>query len=79
MQIGTFNRDSKDTYSGEIRTLLMTSDTVSITPVLEKQNSAGPDFVIIAADGNMGDTWPEYEIGAAWERTSRAGKKYLKY
>src|ERR1700751_1179428 len=76
MQIGTFTKSGENGYSGELRSLLLSISEASITPVVAK-TASGPDFVIIATRYGIGDDNYEYEIGTAWERTSRAGKKYL--
>jgi uncharacterized protein (DUF736 family) len=69
MKIGTFTQHGEG-YTGWINTagLDLTDVTFSAVPV--KQGS-GPDFVIIAGEGE------QFELGAAWAKTSKKGRAYL--
>jgi len=58
-------------YIGSIQSLGLDLAEVTISPVLAKQGN-GPDFVILGR--NVED---EFELGAAWARTSKEGKPYL--
>jgi len=65
--IGTFTRSGSD-YTGRIETLTL-SAPAKLRPV-EKDSDKAPDFRVYA-----GKT--EFEIGAAWKKTSREGRDYL--
>lgn len=73
MIIGTYTFDKKaNTYSGNIRTLLLDYAAVHFRPA-ETSSDSGPDFRIFITrpDG------AEMECGAAWSRTSEKGKPYF--
>ena len=63
--IGTFTK-SGDGYTGSLKTVTL-SVKAKIMPT-EKENDKAPDFRIFA-----GTT----EFGAAWKKTSNAGREYL--
>jgi uncharacterized protein (DUF736 family) len=63
--IGTFTK-SGDGYTGSLKTVTL-SVKAKITPA-EKENDKAPDFRIFAGQS---------EFGAAWKRTSNAGREYL--
>ena len=63
--IGTFTK-SGDGYTGSLKTATL-SVKAKITPA-EKENDKAPDFRIFAGQA---------EFGAAWKRTSNAGREYL--
>src|SRR5229473_2570105 len=63
--IGTFTK-SGDGYTGSLKTVTL-SVKAKITPA-EKENDKAPDFRIFAGQA---------EFGAAWKRTSNAGREYL--
>ncbi len=63
--IGTFDR-SGNGYAGTVRTLNV-NVKVKLVPN-EKESDKAPDFRVLA--GN-------YEIGAAWRKTSQANRPYL--
>jgi uncharacterized protein (DUF736 family) len=63
--IGTFSK-AGDGYTGSIKTLTLNVKTKITTA--EKDSDQAPDFRIFA-----GST----EFGAAWKRTSKAGREYL--
>jgi uncharacterized protein (DUF736 family) len=71
MQIGIFSQDG-DGYTGIINTAGLSITEVRFSPVPAKQGS-GPDFVVLGA----GDDGQEFEIGAAWSKTSKKDKPYL--
>ena len=72
MIIGNFTYNkAKDTYTGEIKTLTLHRSKVVFRPA-EGKNGKGPDYRVIA-EGAPG----EVELGAAWKRTSEAGREYL--
>ena len=64
--IGTFTK-TEDGYTGSIRTLTLNAK-VKIVPTEEKKNENSPDFRILA--GTL-------EIGAGWQKTSRANRPYV--
>ena len=66
MIIGSFTKLDEG-YTGSLETVTL-SVKASITPA-EKRNDSAPDFRILVARGK--------EIGAAWKRTSSAGREYL--
>jgi uncharacterized protein (DUF736 family) len=70
MKIGTFTQQ-EDGYTGLIDTAGLRVADVTFSPMPVKQGS-GPDFIILAA----GDD-DSFEVGAAWKKTSKAGKPYL--
>jgi uncharacterized protein (DUF736 family) len=71
MKIGTFTQQ-EDGYIGWISTAGLGLADVFFSRVPAKQGS-GPDFVVLAAC----DDGKRFELGAAWLKTSKAGKPYL--
>ena len=72
MIIGNFTYNkAKDTYSGEIKTLTLQRSKVAIRPT-EGRNGKGPHYRVIL-EGAPGAV----ELGAAWKRTSEAGREFL--
>ena len=72
MIIGNFTYNkAKDTYTGEIRTLTLHRSKVAFRPTQGK-NGKGPDYRVIV-EGAPGAV----ELGAAWKRTSEAGREFL--
>src|SRR5579859_2171472 len=63
--IGTFTK-SENGYTGSVRTLTVNAKTRITAAEKEKDNA--PDFRIFAGTA---------EIGAAWKKTSEAGREYL--
>lgn len=63
--IGTFTKQT-DGYVGTVRTMTL-NVKVKLVPN-DKDSENGPDFRIFA--GN-------YELGAAWKKTSKANREYL--
>jgi uncharacterized protein (DUF736 family) len=70
MMIGKFEQNG-DGYTGIINALGLGVEAVTFSPVPVKQGH-GPDFVVIGATNGA-----EFEIGAAWKKTSKAGNAYL--
>ena len=70
MKIGTFTQQEQG-YIGYIDTAGLRVADVTFSPMPVKQGS-GPDFVILAAGDNG-----QFELGAAWIKTSQKGKSYL--
>ena len=70
MMIGKFTPKDGG-YKGSINALGLSLAAVTFSPMPVKQGH-GPDFVVIGATAGA-----EFEIGAAWKKTSRAGKSYL--
>jgi uncharacterized protein (DUF736 family) len=70
MIIGNFQQQD-DGYTGNVRTFGFGAD-VRFTPNPAKTGNA-PDFAVrvTSYDGS------EFDIGAAWRKTSKAGKPYL--
>ncbi len=64
--IGTFTAD-KDGYTGTLRTLTL-NVKVKLVPNDKGENDKAPDYRLQTA-GN--------DIGAAWQKTSEAGREYL--
>lgn len=64
--IGTFTAD-KDGYTGTLRTLTL-NVKVKLVPNDKGENDKAPDFRL-QATGN--------DFGAAWKKTSEAGREYL--
>jgi uncharacterized protein (DUF736 family) len=72
MIIGRFTLDPETgVYSGEIRTLSLHRETVSICPAA-RRNGRDPDYRV-RLDRNDSTS----EIGAGWKRRSGAGRAYL--
>ncbi len=72
MIIGNFTYDkAKDTYTGEITTLTLHRSKVLLRRAQGK-NGKGPDYRVIV-EGKPGAV----ELGAAWKRTSEAGRQFL--
>ena len=69
MIIGKF-RHNGNGFGGYIETVGLDLADVTITPVAAKQGR-GPDFVVVCTGEH------DFEIGAAWKKTSKAGKAYL--
>jgi uncharacterized protein (DUF736 family) len=72
MIIGNFKYDqAKDTYTGEIKTLTLLRGKVHFRPA-ESKSEKGPQYrvVVEAQPGSV-------ELGAAWKRTSEAGRESL--
>jgi uncharacterized protein (DUF736 family) len=70
MKIGTFTQEELG-YIGYIDTAgLCVADVRFIRMPVKR--SSGPDFVILAAGDNG-----QFELGAAWIKTSQKGKSYL--
>jgi len=72
MLIGKFTQEG-DGYKGRIYGPHWRGVFVVFSPVPAKQGN-GPDFVVIGEIEGDGD---DYEVGAAWKKTSKAGKAYL--
>lgn len=72
MIIGNFTyNQTKDTYTGEIKTLTLQRSKVVFRPS-EGKNGKGPHYRVIL-EGAPGAV----ELGAAWKRTSEAGREFL--
>ena len=71
MIIGTFTEEN-GAYNGRINAFALNVDTFRILPAKTKQGS-GPDFIAYCFT-KQGE---EVEAGAAWRKTSKAGKAYL--
>lgn len=70
MIIGKFTQNGSG-YTGSIATAGLAIADVNFTPVPAKRGD-GPDFVV------LGDTRSEnFELGAAWAKTSKKDKPYL--
>jgi uncharacterized protein (DUF736 family) len=70
--IGAFAYNkAKDTYSGELRTLTQHRPKVALRPTEGKTGKGRDDRVVL--DGAPGGV----ELGAAWKRTSGAGREFL--
>lgn len=65
--IGTFTRQDKGGYTGAIRTLSFNAK-VQIIPDPTKTKPGQPDYRVYSA---------KVELGAAWKKTSEAGRDYL--
>jgi uncharacterized protein (DUF736 family) len=70
MMIGKFTQNA-DAYTGSINAMGLSLPAVTFSPMPVKQGN-GPDFVVIGATIGA-----EFEIGAAWKKTSKKGKAYL--
>lgn len=64
--IGTFTAD-KDGFTGQLRTLTLNVN-VKLVPNKRATRKTPPDFRLQAAI---------HDIGAAWKKTSEAGREYL--
>jgi len=73
MVIGKFTHEG-DGYTGNIYGIGIACPDVTFSPVPAKLGSA-PDFVVIASPSV--DDIGEFEIGAAWAKTSKKGRAYL--
>lgn len=66
-KIGTFTQ-SKDGYTGSIRTLKLNSK-IQLVPTQEKKTETSPDFRVFA--GTL-------DIGAGWKKTAQeSGRSYV--
>jgi uncharacterized protein (DUF736 family) len=72
MIIGNFTYNkAKDSYEGEIKTLTLLRGKVAFRPTEgKKDKSPAYRIVIESAQGSV-------ELGAAWKRTSEAGRAFL--
>jgi len=66
MNIGTFTA-TKDGYTGTLRTLTL-NVKAKLVPNAKGDKENSPDFRLQGAG---------YDIGAAWKKTSEAGRDYL--
>jgi len=66
MNIGTFTA-TKDGYTGTLRTLTLNAKA-KLVPNAKGEKENSPDFRLQAAG---------HDIGAAWKKTSEAGREYL--
>jgi uncharacterized protein (DUF736 family) len=64
--IGTFTRGDNGDFTGAVKTLTLNVKTKIARS--EKENDKAPDFRIFAG---------QTEFGAAWKKTSGAGREYL--
>jgi uncharacterized protein (DUF736 family) len=64
--IGTFTAE-KDGFTGQLRTLTL-NFKVKLVPNDKGENESAPDFRLQAAG---------HDFGAAWKKTSEAGRDYL--
>jgi uncharacterized protein (DUF736 family) len=72
MTIGNFTyNNAKDTYTGAIKTLTLLRGKVVFRPT-EGKNGKGPHYRVVV-EGVPGAV----ELGAAWKRTSEAGREFL--
>ena len=74
MIIGKFKQQD-DGYAGSIYGLGLESAVCHLQPVPAKQGN-GPDFVVLGAPSEE-ESFEATELGAAWAKTSKAGKPYL--
>ena len=72
MIIGQFTQKG-DVYAGNLYGIGFAIPFVVFNPVSAKQGN-GPDFVVY---GSPHEDEPASELGAAWAKTSKAGKAYL--
>ena len=66
--IGTFTANADNSFSGAIHTLSINLKAVQFRPVTDKPGDKSPDFRVFAGKA---------ELGAAWKKTSEAGREYL--
>ncbi|MGA2841708.1 MAG: DUF736 domain-containing protein [Steroidobacteraceae bacterium] len=72
MIIGNFTYNAaKDTYAGEIRTLTLLRNKIAFRPNTPNTDK-GPSYRVVI-EGVVG----AIELGAAWKRTSDAGRDFL--
>ena len=72
MIIGKFTQQD-EVYAGSLYGIGLACRFVTFSPVPAKHGN-GPDFVVHGAPSEEDG---EFEIGAAWAKTSKAGKAYL--
>jgi uncharacterized protein (DUF736 family) len=75
MLIGKFIQEG-DVYKGHIVALGLVQEAVIVPMKGERRGERGPDFVVRGVDVTE-DGAGAYEVGAAWTKTSKAGKAYL--
>jgi uncharacterized protein (DUF736 family) len=73
MIIGNFKQHGDDLYAGSVYGMVLNVAYVTFSPVPAKQGN-GPDFVVLGAPSEEDEVC---ELGAAWKKTSKAGKPYL--
>jgi uncharacterized protein (DUF736 family) len=72
MIIGKFRQEGEE-YIGNLFGIGFGAQCVVFSPLSAKSSGKGPDFAVNARLYEEGD----FEIGAAWAKTSKAGKPYL--
>jgi uncharacterized protein (DUF736 family) len=70
MMIGKFTQN-ESSYTGSITTAGLSIPDVTFSPVPAKRGD-GPDFVVLGTA--LGE---DFELGAAWAKTSKKDKPYL--
>src|SRR5271166_4396728 len=70
MIIGTFIKDDFG-YEGSIDCLRLSLETVIFMEQRKAKQGSAPDFMIFVRDAE------QFEIGAAWKKTSKDGNPYL--
>jgi uncharacterized protein (DUF736 family) len=73
MMIGKFTQQG-EVYAGSIYGIGFAIPHVVFSPVPAKLGDSQPDFVVL---GSPSEEDGEFELGAAWAKTSKAGKPYL--
>jgi uncharacterized protein (DUF736 family) len=73
MVIGKFTQQG-DVYTGRLYSIGFACEYVTFSPVPAKLGK-GPDFVVLGVPFEQDES--EFELGAAWAKTSKAGKAYL--
>jgi uncharacterized protein (DUF736 family) len=73
MMIGKFDKEGK-CYRGRIFSRERCGRVITFRPMPVKQGD-GPDFVVISVSETQDDD--EFEISAAWKKTSSKGKPYV--
>lgn len=70
MKIGSFIKTDVGTFRGDLQTLTFTKE-IEFVPVDDKAADKAPDYTIVKAGTS-------FEIGAAWNRTSKTDSPYIK-
>jgi uncharacterized protein (DUF736 family) len=73
MIIGKFRQQDDAAYAGILYGIGLACPYVTFSPIRAKVGN-GPDFVVL---GTPPEDSGDFELGAAWRKTSKKGKAYL--
>lgn len=65
--IAKLTKQKDGSYTGTLTTLALHAANITIVPEVKSDNEKAPAFRVFAGD---------FELGAGWKRTSKAGNRY---